>query len=168
MKRFGVLMGLCMTSAFTYANVAVDELNALLLKKDNAQVEMVHDSRSSPMINNLSTNYDFIFIYKGSCPHCHQFAPVLKDFSDTFHVKVTSYSMDESSIDDFEGKPLSPELFQTLFVTGHYKPAVPALFLVNKHTLEAYAVLFGEATPYQFARRVNELMQHIEEKYNEH
>ena len=70
-------------------------------------------------------------------------------------------------MDGFEGHPLPPELFQTFFVAGSYKPMVPALFLVNRHTLDAYAVLFGEASPYQLARRVNEMMQHIEEKFND-
>lgn len=146
------------------ANVAVDELNALLLKKE----AFAHKSQKTPAeIKDLSQNYYFVFIYRSTCPHCHQFAPILKDFADSFHIKVSSYSLDNESLDDFSSKPLTPELFQSFFVSGSFKPVVPALFLVNRHTLEAYAVLFGEATAYQLARRVHELMKHIEEKFHD-
>lgn len=162
MKMRLVLLLLIFAPA-TFANVAVDELNALLTENKTTLV-----GRRVPMnaIKNLSENYYFVFIYKGSCPHCHRFAPVLKDFSDTFHLKVTSYRLDNASLPEFKGVALTPELFQTFYVAGGYKPAVPALFLVNRHTSEAYAVLFGEAKDYELANRVNELMKHIEEKYH--
>lgn len=162
MSKCRMFLLLLIISQMLHANVAVDQLNTLLVKKESAQTTV-----QSPVIKNLAENYYFVFIYKGSCPHCHKFAPVLKDFAGTFHVEVQSYSMDNAPMDGFEGHPLPPELFQTFFVAGSYKPMVPALFLVNRHTLEAYAVLFGEASPYQLARRVNEMMQHIEEKFND-
>jgi len=150
-----------------HANVAVDELNALLAKKMLTKHSRLNVTTRSGMIKNLAENYYFVFIYKGSCPHCHHFAPVLKDFTDTFHINVKSYSLDDAPLDAFKGPPLTPELFQTFFVAGGYKPAVPALFLVNRHTQDAFAVLFGEAQDYELANRVHELMQHIEEKYND-
>ena len=83
------------------------------------------------------------------------------------NIRVRAFSLDNESLDGFDATPLTPELFQTFYVAGGYKPTVPALFLVNRHTLEAYAVLFGEATPYQLAKRVHELKQHIEEKFHD-
>lgn len=147
-----------------HANVAVDELNALILKK---QTPKPAAQKEHPEIKDLASNYYFAFIYRSSCPHCKKFSPVLKDFSDTFHIKVRAFSLDNESLDGFDATPLTSELFQTFYVAGGYKPSVPALFLVNRHTLEAYAVLFGEATPYQLARRVHELKQHIEEKFHD-
>lgn len=147
-----------------YANVALDELNGLLSKKEQKTVVTTHkDAR----LKDLQENYYFIFIFRSTCPHCHKFAPILKDFTDNFQVSIQSYSVDSESLPGFEANPLTPQLFQTLYASGGYKPAVPALFLVNRHTLEAYAVLFGEADPAQLAQRVNELMQHIEEKFRD-
>lgn len=120
----------------------------------------------SPLLKELSENYYFAFIYSSSCPHCHQFAPVLYDFAKTFHVGIEAYSMDGGSLNGIQGKPLTPDLFQTFYVSGGYKPLIPALFLVNRDTLQAYAVFFGEATPYQLARRINELLQHIQGRFN--
>lgn len=146
------------------ANVAVDELNALILKKQTLRPAAKKDERER---KNLSSNYYFAYIYRSTCPHCQKFSPILKDFSDSFHIKIRAYSLDNESIDSFDTTPLTPELFQTFYVAGGYKPSVPALFLINRHTLEAYAVLFGEASPYQLARRVHELMRHIEEKFHD-
>ena len=145
------------------ANEAINSLNALLEKKEQIQH---HKIEASKEIKDLSENYYFVFMYKSTCPHCHQFAPILKDFSDAFQIGVKSYSLDGAPLNEFYGKPLTASIFQTFYVGGGYKPTVPALFLVNRHTKEAYAVLFGEANAYQLARRVHELKKHIEEKFH--
>ena len=90
------------------------------------------------MADDLSENYYFMFIYRSSCPHCHKLAPVVTDFAKTFHVGIDAYSIDGGSLKGMQGKPLTPALFQTLYVSGGYKPRVPALFLVNRDTLQTY------------------------------
>ncbi|HAU1484338.1 TPA: type-F conjugative transfer system pilin assembly thiol-disulfide isomerase TrbB [Legionella pneumophila] len=159
-----IILLLCSVINPLHANVAVEELNALLLKK---QAPKAFAQKESAEAKDLSKNYYFAFIYRSTCPHCKKFSPVLKDFSETFHIKVRAFSLDGESLDGLDTTPLTPELFQTFYVSGGYKPTVPALFLVNRHTLEAYAVLFGQASPYQLAQRVHELKQHIEEKFND-
>ena len=159
MVRIMILLVLMVTKA-AYANVALDELKTLLAPKTVTQTQ-------DPEIRDLSRNYYFVFIYRCTCPHCHNFAPILHDFSETFHIRVQAYSLDNEPLDGFEASLLTPTLFQTLYVAGGFKPSVPALFLVNRYTLEAYAVLFGEASPYQLARRVHELHLHIEAKFHD-
>ncbi len=159
-----IILLLCYLQSVAFANVAVDQLNQQLALKEPAQTKLLP---ASPLLKELSENYYFAFIYRGDCPHCHQFAPVLHDFAKTFHVGIDAYSIDGGKLDGIQGKPLTPDLFQTLYVSGGYKPMVPALFLVNRDTLQAYAVLFGEASPYQLARRINELLQHIQGRFNE-
>lgn len=150
-----------------HANVAVDELNALIAQKEKGTRATLNEKSSDEMIKNIKENYYFVFIYKGSCPHCHKLAPVLKDFTSTFNFEVTAYSLDNQPLPEFTGTPLTPELFNTFFLTPGYKPQVPALFLVNRHTQDAFAVLFGEAKSYELATRINELMAHIEERYRD-
>ncbi len=162
--RLRVMMILLMALNSAHANVAVDELNHLLEKNKARAAYQV--TTPSSMVKNIEDNYTFVFIYKGSCPHCHNFAPILKDFTDSFHFKVAAYSLDNEPLPEFPGAKLTPELFQAFFVAGGYKPAVPALFMVNRHTGDAYAVMFGEAHDYELANRVSELMKHIEEKYH--
>lgn len=114
----------------------------------------------------FSKDYYFVFIYKATCPHCKNFAPTLKSFADNFQMDVDAYSFDGGPIQEFKSKPLTSELFKTFYVDSNYKPTVPALFLVNKHTSEAYAVLFGEAEPYELSNRMNKLVAHIEERFH--
>ncbi|WP_233579734.1 type-F conjugative transfer system pilin assembly thiol-disulfide isomerase TrbB [Legionella septentrionalis] len=159
-----ILLILLITFKSAYANVALDELNGLLAQKEQ---KIMGRQIKNERLKDLQNNYYFIFIYRSNCPHCHKIAPILKDFLRSFHISTQSYSVDGESLPGFEAKPLTPQLFQSLYASGGYKPAVPALFLVNRHTLEAYATLFGEAEPYQLALRVDELMQHIEEKFND-
>lgn len=151
-------------ATITYANVAINQLHGLLAHKEG---RWLHNGATSSMLKDLQKNFYFVFIYRSTCPHCHNFAPILKDFATHFHVKVKSYSLDNQPIDGFNAAKLTPNLFQALYVAGGFKPAVPALFLVNRETLQAYAVLFGEATPYELSSRVNELMTHIEEQFHD-
>ncbi|STX84870.1 conjugative transfer protein TrbB [Legionella donaldsonii] len=157
-----LLLLLCLFTTLANANVAVDELNTLLAHQTG-----IHGEKPSPELRDLSDNYYLLFIYRSDCPHCHQFAPVLADFAKTFKVNVEAYSVDGKPLAGFEANRLSPELFHTLYLNGGFKTAVPALFLVNRHTLQTYAVLFGEASPYELAARFHELMQHIKEQFND-
>ena len=165
MKKIGLMIFILFWAHSSFANGTVDELNALLSKKERALHPINQAVEASQ--NHLSEHYYFVFIYKGSCPHCHQFAPVLKDFADNFHMHVKAYRLDNDELPDFKAEPLTPELFQSLYVAGAYKPTVPALFLVNRHTGDTFAVLFGEAKPYELANRMSELMKHIEDKYHD-
>jgi type-F conjugative transfer system pilin assembly thiol-disulfide isomerase TrbB len=161
--RVKVILLLCFFYNISYANVALDQLNARLAAKSAVSQKA---NIESPLIKEISEHYYFAFIYRGDCPHCHNFAPILTDFANTFHVEVKAYHIDSKTLDGLNNQPLTPELFQTFYASGGYRPIVPALFLVNRDTLEAYAVLFGEAAPHELAKRVDELMQHIQERFN--
>jgi type-F conjugative transfer system pilin assembly thiol-disulfide isomerase TrbB len=161
--RFLLVMFILLANG-AYANIAVEQLNQLLAKKEQAKGA---PSSASPLLNELTNNYRFLFIYRSDCPHCHKFAPVLLDFANHFNITIDAYSVDGKPLPGLTAKTLTPELFQTFYLGGGFKTAVPALFLVNRHTMQAYAVLFGEASPYQLARRVQELMQHIAEKFHD-
>lgn len=152
MGQWLLLFSLLSQGAF--ANVAAEQLDVLLAKKTQYE---------SSLLRELRQHYKLLFIFTSQCPHCQQLAPVIKDFVSTFHLELDAYSLDSNTLDELKAKPLSADLVQSLFVRGGYKPVVPALFLMNRYTLQTYAVLFGEAQPYQLAQRINELMHHIEE-----
>ena len=159
-----LLLTLIMFISFTAsANVAVDEINSILQKREALKITQ---TQVSPELKDLQDNYYFVFIFRSTCPHCHNFAPVLKDFVDNFHLQVKPYSIDGKSLPEFKAKTLTAQLFQTYYVNGGFKATVPALYLVNKHTSQAYAALFGEANYFQLANRTHELMKHIKENYD--
>lgn len=156
MRLFIILL---MFSCQCVANVAIDEINQIIEAKSINKKQMV-SKRSDIFLR----DYEFIFVFRSTCPHCHKFAPVLKDFSDTFSIKVNAYSFDGPDIKGFKSNPLSKDLLQALFLDAGFKTVVPALYLINKETQETYPVLFGEATPAQLAIRISQLMQKIKER----
>src|SRR4051812_9404389 len=107
-----VILLLCCLQSVSFANVALDELNQHSAMKTQVEAKA---KPPSPLLKELSENYYFVFIYRGSCPHCHQFIPVLQDFSYTFHVAIEAYSIDGGTLDGIKGKPLTPKLFQTFY-----------------------------------------------------
>ncbi|KTC69919.1 putative conjugative transfer protein TrbB, partial [Legionella bozemanae] len=85
MKKRFFLIVLFLLSTHSFANVALDELTQLLNKKQEQQ-EMARTKNKR--ISALSEHHYFIFIYRSTCPHCHQFAPILRDFASSFHIPV--------------------------------------------------------------------------------
>jgi type-F conjugative transfer system pilin assembly thiol-disulfide isomerase TrbB len=166
MKKTMGLLGALLLCNIGYANVALTQLNTLLSQKESQVASSPHIEKS-PMLLELSKHYEFIFIYRANCPHCQAFAPILKDFAQHFSVRVHAYRLSEESLDGFDSSPLTPDLFQSFYTAGGYKPMVPALFLKNSDTLETYPVFFGEASHYQLSKRMNDLMTHIQERFHD-
>ncbi|APS84682.1 hypothetical protein AVM71_16380 (plasmid) [Piscirickettsia salmonis] len=119
--------------------------------------------KESPTIKDLHNDYYFVLFYRSTCPHCHKFVPILKDFSHYYGLKIIAYSTDGGDLEGLHGKRMTAEEYRQYFLQGGFKAVVPALYLQNKYTDQVYPVLFGEATPYQFSERMNQLMTHIEE-----
>ena len=162
-KKLVILFTMVLWTLPSMSNQALDAIQEIAkIREAKSSSNSVQDSKAKM----LSENYYFVYIFKATCPHCKKFAPTLKNFADEFHVHVDSYSFDGGPVLEFNAKPLTPELFKTFYVDGNYKPSVPALFLVNNHTHEAYAVLFGEAEPYELSQRVDKLLEHIEERFH--
>lgn len=159
-----ILLVLAFVSHVCMANVAVDEINHIIsLKQQYAQTEPSFKSRQK---DEFLADYDLIFIFRSTCPHCHKFSPVLKDFSDSFGMNVRAYSFDGPGIKEFESKPLTKELLQDLFLDAGIKTVVPALYLAHKKTSETYPLLFGEATPAQLAIRISSVVQKIKDSHD--
>lgn len=161
-KLFLLFSLLISSLPFADANQATAQIHQLM-----AQHATQVNNTSSPVIQNLKANYEFVVFFRSTCPHCHRFIPILKDFAHYYGIKITAYSVDSQDLDDLHARKMTSNQYQDYYLQGGFKPAVPALFLQNKHTDQAYPVLFGEATPYQLAKRVHELMLHIQEREDE-
>lgn len=161
MKRLLLIAGMFLSMA-SWGNQALEELNQMLSDKPDTGLKI--DAKQE--MRRLQEDYYFILIYKSNCPHCHNFAPIVADFSKHFKIEVKSFSIDGGKLPPFQGETLPPELFRTFFLASGFKPIVPALFLVNSKINQAYPVLFGEAQAYQLANRVHELMNHIKEQFS--
>jgi thiol-disulfide isomerase/thioredoxin len=41
------------------------------------------------------------FIFKGSCPYCHKYSPVLKSFQNKYGITIMAISLDGGALPDF-------------------------------------------------------------------
>lgn len=151
------LLALVLTSLMisANANVAVQQINTIISKSQQRNV-----------VKDRFKDYYFIYIFKSTCPHCKKFSPVIHDFTETFEIPVKAYSVDGGTAQALKSSLITPDIFNSLFTSAGYKPVVPALFLVNKVTHQAYAVTFGEASAVDLAARLDELMPKIKERYD--
>jgi len=119
-----------------------------------------HTNRN--VLNDLKNHYRFVFFFRSTCPHCHRFTPVLKDFASFYDVPIRAYSLDGPDLDNLHARKMGAAQYRKYFLSGNFKAVVPALFLQDTTTLQTYAVMFGEAPPWLLAGRMNALLKHIE------
>lgn len=141
------------------ANVAAFDIERLMAEQSNQQTKL-----AKPI--DALKDYYFIYVFKSNCPHCHNFTPVIKDFTDVYQVELRAYSIDGPTIDGIRSSQITPKLFDILFTGADYKPVVPALYLVNKETSQTYAVLFGETSAVGLASRLESLLGKIKENFD--
>jgi conjugal transfer pilus assembly protein TraF len=70
-------------------NVAKQVENDLLSKKENAAVQQ------------LAKTSGLFFFYRSSCPYCVRFAPIVKDFAETYGITVIPITTDGVSLPEF-------------------------------------------------------------------
>jgi len=92
-------------------------------------------------IKALSGSYGLFFFYRGNCPYCHAFAPIVKRFAETYTWDVLAISLDGSSLSEFpDAKPDQGQAAQ-LGVE-----VVPSLFAVNPQTGHILPISHGMTT----------------------
>lgn len=105
--------------------------------------------RMASTIQNLSQNYGLFFFFSSDCPYCHQFAPIVKRFAQTYGWDVIAISVDGGFIAEFPNAEPDNGLFQTWDIK-----ALPSLFAVNPQTQEAIPIAHGLTSMDEMENRV--------------
>ncbi|MBY0280997.1 MAG: type-F conjugative transfer system pilin assembly protein TraF [Alphaproteobacteria bacterium] len=92
-------------------------------------------------IKALSGSYGLFFFYRGNCPYCHAFAPIVKRFAETYHWDVLAISLDGSSMLEFPDAKTDQGQAAQLGVG-----VVPSLFAVNPQTGHILPISHGMTT----------------------
>ncbi len=98
-------------------------------------------------------SHGLFFFFKGSCPFCHKFAPVLKAFAETYGFHIIPISLDGGTLPDFPNPRLNTDMSRSLNVD-----TVPAVFLVNPRDRAIHPVAFGYVSWTELRRRIYTLM----------
>ncbi len=120
-------------------------------------------NRTVQVIKGLSETFGLFFFFSDNCPYCHQFAPIVKQFAETYAWEVIAIRVDAGASDtsapgtgspgtsalgtDSSGGGSLPEFPDAQADHGLFQAwgiqALPALFAVNPQTREAIPIAYG-------------------------
>lgn len=110
--------------------------------------------------NDFFNQHGLILFYASSCPHCHQFAPVLKSWADRNKAEVLALSFDNKPLPEFpQFLPATTEWINDAFQGAPIQ--YPALFVVNPKTKALYPVGLGSMTSEELSSRIEVLIPKI-------
>lgn len=149
---------LCLMSANAIV-YALPNLNDIV-----TSLSQIKDKKKSSI--NLSKDYVFVIFFRGDCVHCQRFAPVIKQFTEDYHVVLYPVSVNQQSIAMFnQSINADKQLIDTYFPSGNV--VVPALFLLNKNNNHAYTVTIGELSYADLQDRVSFISKKIMQLEND-
>lgn len=117
------------------------------------QVEYKEDSsREEMLIRELAKKSGLFFFYRSSCPYCVRFAPIVKDFAETYGITVIPITTDGISLPEFPNSYPDHGQAEKFHVTVE-----PALFAVNPYTQKAFPIAYGLTSEADLKRRIVEI-----------
>lgn len=154
-NRLLILLTFSLQVKSAYANQ--DWMNQMIASKDKGTLS---HSISKSVDNEFFTQHTLVLFYSSTCPHCHQFAPVLKNWAESYQAGVLALSFDNESLPEFPNfKPATTEWVNAAFAGRSI--SYPALFVVNKQTQVLYPVALGAMTSTELNARMKSLVPKI-------
>lgn len=114
--------------------------------------EQVQMQERSSALANIGTDHILMFFFRGDCPYCHAYGPVLRAFSTKYRIQVLPVSLDGGAVPGFAHARTDNGTAATLNVKQ-----VPALFLAQPITGRIMPVGFGVLSEGQLVERIDAL-----------
>lgn len=114
--------------------------------------EQVQMQERSSALANIGTDHILMFFFRGDCPYCHAYGPVLRAFSTKYRIQVLPVSLDGGAVPGFSNARTDNGTAATLNVKQ-----VPALFLAQPITGKIMPVGFGVLSEGQLVERIDAL-----------
>ena len=109
-------------------------------------------------IQGLASEYGLFFFFSGACQFCHEFAPIVKKFSEQYGWQVLAISLDGGKLDDFPNSQPDNGLFAQ-WQQGDQGQVMPALFAVNPQTGHVIPIALGMTSIDQMETRIMSLVE---------
>jgi conjugal transfer pilus assembly protein TraF len=104
-------------------------------------------------IKGLSAEYGLIFLYKGNCPYCRNFAPLAKKFAEKYKWSVMAISLDSKFLPEFPVSKNNNGIAEKLGID-----VVPALIAIHPSTGKVIPLAYGMVSESEIEDRVNLLV----------
>lgn len=137
------------------------ELNYSLLHPTNNLAKQVEYDQNhvaeEKIVRQLAQNYQLYFFYRSTCPYCQRFAPIVKDFAETYGFNVLPITTDGISLPEFPDSYINQGESQIYNVTVE-----PTLFAVNPVTHKAIRIATGLTSQSEIKKNIVALTTHFE------
>lgn len=102
--------------------------------------------------------WGLLFFFKGSCPYCHKFAPLLRQFAQRYGFQLIAVSQDGGGLPEFPQPQADAGASAALGID-----AVPAVFVVNPATRTVAPAVFGLVSWTELTQRVRYAIDHADD-----
>jgi conjugal transfer pilus assembly protein TraF len=106
------------------------------------------------IIKTLKNSYGLFYFYSGSCSYCKAFAPVIKQFADTYGWEVMAISLDGAPSDTFKNWQPDNGISKKWGIQ-----TVPAVFAINPETDHVIPVANGFTSIDEMEKRIVTLVK---------
>lgn len=118
-------------------------LNQYRQKEDNA-------------IHEFAQHEGLFFFYRGDCPYCHRFAPILKEFSEKYNIRVIPITLGAGFLPEFPNSRVDHGQAALLHVQVY-----PSLFAVNPKNKKIIPVAYGLMSEQALRQRILNIETHF-------
>jgi len=100
-------------------------------------------------IKALAHEYGLFFFFRNNCPYCHQFAPIVKRFSQTYGWSVLAISLDGGTLPEFPSAKRNNGMAEKLQISH-----VPALIALHPKSGQLIPLAYGLVSESEIEQRV--------------
>ncbi len=145
------------------ANTTLDQLmNLEANKKSSVTTQMTSNiTPTTPATAVFNQTHALVFFFSSTCHFCQGFAPVIQEWATTHNMPLLAYTTNGETLPHLpQALPIDAELKNAFF--GQVPVRVPACFVLNVNTHQAYPVASGALTATELNERMNTLIPKIE------
>lgn len=138
-----------------FANPALDHTIVSPVNQKARHVQLdLEKKETEEIIKSLSTDYGLFFFFSGDCDYCHEFAPIVKAFSQKYGWQVLPITLNGGKLEEFPNAQPDNGLFLQWNVQ-----VLPALYAVNPNTGHVIPIAHGMTSIDEMENRVMSMVR---------
>lgn len=136
-----------------WTNPELDYLNSHPISSTGKEVwKEERKTRQEDTAKNINERYGVFFFYLSTCPVCHRYGPILKDFAERFDVTIQAVRLDEgANLPSWPDSWVDGGQWDALGLTGQN---VPMTVLFDKETKAVTPIGVGVMTHDELLNRI--------------
>jgi conjugal transfer pilus assembly protein TraF len=138
-----------------YNNPHLDHTLVSPVNQKSRHLYLDHEKQQTvESIRDLKEEYGLFFFYSSQCEYCHQFAPIVQQFSKNYGWEVIAISADGGTIPGFSENVMNNGILENWRVE-----VLPALFAINPKTGHVLPIAYGLTALDQMETRIMTLLK---------